>query len=214
MMKSKWVKFEQKKKINKWTYFFVHHQAHHRARHTFIILHSSAMMLKRRRILKQKKIVSMSCHQLKKKLKRIYSFLVTKWQYHQCWVILENSKKKSNESLKNSENCISSSTSEAFNSVELTSKATLKRLYNLKSSSSKSDKQTKSIKESENQFNYKDFHREHLTKFKKEAHMYNVFKALFMSDHMSLLNIKALSLSTSTKSQTYREIRRSAEWSH
>ena len=125
-----------------------------------------------------------------------------------------NLEKKSNESSENSANRILSSTSEAFNSVESTSKATSKRLYNSRSSSSKSDKQTKSIKESENRFNYKDLHREHLTKFKKETHMYSVFKALFMNDYISLLNIKVLSLSTSTKSQTYREAHRSTEWSH
>ena len=123
-------------------------------------------------------------------------------------------KKESNESLKSSENCILSLTSEAFNSVKSVSKATSKRLYNFKLSSSKFDKQTRSIEESENRFNYKDFHREHLTKFKEEAHMYNVFKALFMSDHINLLNIKVLNLSTLTKLQTYREARRSTEWSH
>ena len=107
--------------------------------------------------------------------------------------------KESNESLKSSENRISSSTLKAFNSVESTSKTILKRSYNLKSSSSKFDKQTRSIKKSENQFNYKDFHREHLIKFKKEAHIYNVFKALSMSDHMNLSNIRVLNLSTLTK---------------
>ena len=84
--------------------------------------------------------------------------------------------KKSSES---SENRILSSTLKAFNSVESILKTTSKRLYNSKSSSSKFDKQTRSIKESENRFNYKDFHREYLIKFKKEAHMYNVFKAFF-----------------------------------
>ena len=111
-----------------------------------------------------------------------------------------NSRKLEKKSSKSSENRISSSTSEAFNSAESTLKATLKRLYNSKSSSSKFDKQTRNIKEFKNRFNYKDFHREHLMKFKKEAHMYNVFKALFMSDHMNLSNIKVLNLSTSTKS--------------
>ena len=76
--------------------------------------------------------------------------------------------KKSNKNLKSLKKRISSLTSETFNSAESTLKATSKRLYNSKSSSSKSDKQTKSIKESENRFNYKDFHREHLTKFKKK----------------------------------------------
>ena len=115
---------------------------------------------------------------------------------------------------KSSENRISSLTSEAFNSAELTSKATLKRLYNSKSSSSKSDRQTKNIKEFKNRFNYKDLHREHLTKFKKEAHIYSVFKALFMNDHISFSDLKILNLLTSTKSYTYREARRLTEWSH
>ena len=128
--------------------------------------------------------------------------------------MLSNSQKLEKKSSENSENRILSLTSETFNNVESTLKATSKRSYNSKSSSSKSDKQTRSIKKSENQFNYKDLHREHLTKFKEEAHMYNVFKALFMSDHMSLSNIKALSLSTLTKFQTYRETRRLIEWSH
>ena len=111
-----------------------------------------------------------------------------------------NSRKLEKESSESLKNRISSLTSKAFNSAESILKATSKRLYNLKSSSLKSDKQTKSIKKSENRFNYKDLHREHLTKFKKEAHMYSVFKALFMNNYMSFLNIKALSLSTLTKS--------------
>ena len=125
--------------------------------------------------------------------------------------MLNNSRKLEKENLENSKNRISSLTSEAFNNAELTSKATSKRSYNLKSSSSKSDKQTRSIKESENRFNYKDLHREHLIKFKEKAHMYNVFKALFMNDHMNFSNIRTLNLSTSTKSQTYRKAYRSIE---
>ena len=125
-----------------------------------------------------------------------------------------NSRKLKKEDSESSENRISSLTSETFNNVELTLKATLKRLYNLKSISSKFDKQTRSIKESENRFNYKNLHREHLTKFKEKAHMYNVFKALFMNDHMNFSNIRTLNLSTSTKSQTYRKAYRSIEWSH
>ena len=76
--------------------------------------------------------------------------------------------KESNESSESSENRILLSTSETFNSVELTSKATSKRSYNLKSFLSKFDKQTKSTKESENRFNYKDLHREHMIKSKKK----------------------------------------------
>ena len=111
-------------------------------------------------------------------------------------LISHNSRKLKKE---NSENRILSSTSEAFNSVKLTLKATLKRLYDFKSSSSKSDKQTRSIKEFENRLNHKDFHREHLIRFKEETHMYNIFKALFINDHMSFSNIKALNLLTLTK---------------
>ena len=64
--------------------------------------------------------------------------------------ILNNFREFKKESLKSLENRILSSTFKVFNSVKLTSKATLKRLYNLKLSLLKSDKQTKSIKESEN----------------------------------------------------------------
>ena len=120
-------------------------------------------------------------------------------------------KKENNESSESLKNRISSLTSKTFNIIESALKATSKRLYYFKLSSLKFDKQTKSIKESENRFNYKNLHREHLTKSKEKAHMYNVFKTLFMSDHMNFSNIKALSLLISTKSQMYREARRSAE---
>ena len=92
--------------------------------------------------------------------------------------MLNNSRELEKESLESSENCISSLTFEIFNSIKSTLKTTSKRLYNLKSSSSKFDKWTRSIKEFENWLNYKDFHREHLTKFKEKTHMYNVFRAL------------------------------------
>ena len=49
-------------------------------------------------------------------------------------------KKESNESSKSSENRISSSTLKIFNNVESALKATLKRLYNFKLSSSKFNK--------------------------------------------------------------------------
>ena len=110
-----------------------------------------------------------------------------------------NSQELEKENSKSLKNCISSLTSEAFNNAESTLKAALKCLYNFKSSSSKFDKQTKSIKKSENRFNYKDLHREHLIKSKEKAHMYNVFKTLSMNNHMSFLNIRVLNLLTSTK---------------
>ena len=125
--------------------------------------------------------------------------------------ISNNLREPEKESNKSSKSLISSATSKAINSVKSTSKTTSKRSYNSKSSSSKFDKQTKSNKKSENRLNYKDLHnRDYLTKFKKEAHMYRVFKALSMNNHMNLSNIKTLSLSSSTKFQTYREIRRSS----
>ena len=64
--------------------------------------------------------------------------------------VLNNFRKFEKESSESSENRISSTTSKTFNNVESTSKATLKRSYNFKSSSSKFNKQTKSIKKSEN----------------------------------------------------------------
>ena len=113
--------------------------------------------------------------------------------------VLNNSRKLKKENSESSENCISSLSFKIFNSAESILKATSKCLYNSKSLSSKSDKQTRSIKKFKNRFNYKDFHREHLIKFEKKAHMYSVFKALFINDHMIFLNIKVLSLSMSTK---------------
>ena len=114
--------------------------------------------------------------------------------------ILNNLREFKKENLKSSENCILSSTSEAFNNAELTSKVTSKRLYNFKLLLSKFNKQTRSIKKFENRFNYRNFHREHLIKFREKAHMYNVVKTLSMNDHISLSDIRALNLLTSTKS--------------
>ena len=54
--------------------------------------------------------------------------------------MLSNFRKFEKESSESSENRISSLTFKAFNSVESALKTTLKRLYNLKLSSSKSDK--------------------------------------------------------------------------
>ena len=106
-------------------------------------------------------------------------------------------KKENNES---SESFISSTTSKTINNVKSTSKTTSKHLYNLKSSSSKFNKQTRSNKKSKSRLNYKNLHnRDYLIKFKRKAHMYCVFKALFMSDHISFSNIKILNLSSSTK---------------
>ena len=56
---------------------------------------------------------------------------------------IRKSEKKNNE---NSESFILLSTSKTFNNVELISKTILKRSYNLKLSSSKFDRQTKSNK--------------------------------------------------------------------
>ena len=113
---------------------------------------------------------------------------------------LNNFRKFEKDNSESSKNCISSLTSKAFNSVKSILKTTLKRSYNFKPSSSKFNKQTKSVERFKNQFNYKDLHREHLTKFKKNAHMYNVFKALFINDHINFLNIKIFNLLTLTKS--------------
>ena len=122
-----------------------------------------------------------------------------------------NFRKFEKENNESSKSFISSMTSKTFNNVESISKTTSKRLYNLKSSSSKFDKQMKSNKKLRNRLNYKNFHnRDYLIKFKKETHMYRVFKALFMNNHMNFSNIRVLNLLLLTKFQTYREIRRSS----
>ena len=61
-----------------------------------------------------------------------------------------NLRKFEKESNENSESFILSTTSKIINNVESTLEIMSKRLYNLKSSSSKFDKQTKSNKKSKN----------------------------------------------------------------
>ena len=196
------MKFERRKKINKWIYFFVnhhvYHHAHHYVRRVFIILHLSTIILKRKKkyieVEKDRQHVSSS---IKKKIeKKIFIFngkMTTSLISNNFW-------KFEKENNKNLKSFISSTTLKTINNVESTSKTTSKRSYNLKSSSSKFDRQTKSNKKSKNQFNYKDFHnRDYLIKFKEETHIYRVFKAFFMNNHMNFLNIKTLDLSSSTK---------------
>ena len=114
--------------------------------------------------------------------------------------MLNNFRKLKKENNENSKSFISSTTLKTFNNVESILKTMSKRSYNLKLSSSKFDKQTKSNKKLKNRFNYKDFHNcDYLIKFKEETHMYRVFKTLFMNDYMNFSNIKVLNLSSSTK---------------
>ena len=114
--------------------------------------------------------------------------------------ISNNFRKFEKDNNKNLKSFISSSTSEAFNNTESILKTTLKYLHHSKSLSSKFNKQTTSSKMLKIRFNYKDFNRDHLIEFKKETYIYCVFKAFLLNIYMNLLNIKALSLSSLTKS--------------
>ena len=161
--------------------------------HYFTFINDDAEEKKNIEAEENRQHVSSSVEEKTEKNTRIFNDKMT------ASLMSNNSRKFEKESSESSENRILSLTLKAFNNVESTSKATLKRSYNLKSSSSKFNKQTKNIKRFKNRFNYKDLHREHLSKFKKKAHMYNVFRALAMNNHMNLSNIKILNLSTSTK---------------
>ena len=123
-------------------------------------------------------------------------------------------RKFKNNNNESSKSFILSLTSELFNNVDSTLKTTLKRLYHLKSSSSKFDKQTRSSKKSRNRSNCKDLNRCYLIRFKREAHRYRVFKILFLNNYINFIYIKALNLPSSTKFQIYCGTRHSIAWSH